>query len=78
MLIFHFLYKIILTLSNSKYEFKTCDEWILYLKEKLFSLSNYKIEFIVDNKMPDKCPIIIGKRKKLNLKCIKKHDKIHK
>lgn len=48
---------------NSKYEFKTCDEWILYLKEKLFSLSNYKIEFIVDNKMPDKCPIIIGKRK---------------
>lgn len=47
---------------NSKSNFNTYEEWINYLKSKLSQFKNYNIEFIVDKNMPDKCPIIVGKK----------------
>ena len=42
----------------------TYEEWINYLKNKTKKFKNYDISLIYNDKMPDACPIIIGKYKK--------------
>lgn len=39
----------------------TYEEWINYLKEKLYKYNDYQLYFLSYNKLPDNCPIIIGK-----------------
>ena len=41
--------------------FATYEKWINYLKEKTSNFTNYNIIFTKYKKLPDKCPIIIGK-----------------
>ena len=46
--------------SNHK-QISNYEEWIIYLRKKLNNYKNYQITFYTSDKLPDKCPIIIGK-----------------
>ena len=37
------------------------DEWLNYLLKKTSCFENFKIQVIYDSKMPDNCPILVGK-----------------
>lgn len=47
--------------SHNGKKFQSYNEWILYLKNKIYSNKNYKCDFLICSDFPDDCYIIIAK-----------------